>query len=317
MDDWELLDQIGAGGFGDIYLCRTEKGKLEYRNKIFVAKRESKNVKKPHLQHEFEILLHLIEHPRILKCHHMYQNIGEYNYLIMDLKGPNLSDLFELCDHHFTGITLARIGIQIIDILQFVHMRGIIHRDMKPDNIVVGAWPHDCDKIYLLDFGLSKAFITSVDGVLEHIPQKYPKCKPRSSLTGTLTFASLNAHYGDQSRRDDLYSFAHVLVYWLRGGELPWNGINSSNKKERYARVYALKTSISVKNLCRGYSREFRRYFEYANHLEFTEKPNYEFCIENFKGLLERKKFQEGTKFCWEHPAYLGECWPETLNQYI
>ena len=58
---------------------------------------------------------------------------------------------------HFSGFTISKKNL----------FAGGLFFSYNSENIVVGAWPHDCDKIYLLDFGLSKAFITSVDGVLE------------------------------------------------------------------------------------------------------------------------------------------------------
>lgn len=68
-----------------------------------------------------------------------------------------------------------------------MHSKGYIHRDVKPDNFVVGAYKK-ANKIYMIDFGLAKKFLLK-DGV--HIPYKDNK-----NLTGTARFASLNTHLG-------------------------------------------------------------------------------------------------------------------------
>ena len=50
------------------------------------------------------------------------------------------------------------IGLQILDRIQFIHSKGVIHRDIKPDNFLIGK-KEKCNKIYVVDFGLAKRFI--------------------------------------------------------------------------------------------------------------------------------------------------------------
>lgn len=69
--------------------------------------------------------------------------------MVLELKGPNLNDLFYLRNLHFSTHTLCNIAIQVIEALKFVHSRGILHRDMKPQNIVAGNWPSDAGNNYM------------------------------------------------------------------------------------------------------------------------------------------------------------------------
>lgn len=101
----------------------------------------------------------------------------------------------------------------MISRVEFVHSKNFLHRDIKPDNFLMGLGKR-ASMLFLIDFGLAKRFITR-DGL--HIP-----FKDKKNLTGTARYASINTHLGlEQSRRDDMESVGYVLVYLLKGS-LPW-----------------------------------------------------------------------------------------------
>ena len=79
---------------------------------------------------------------------------GDYNILVMQLLGQSLEDIFNKREK-FSIKTTAMLGYQMLNVLQYIHDRHIIHRDIKPDNYVMGI--NDMNAIlYLLDFGLAK-----------------------------------------------------------------------------------------------------------------------------------------------------------------
>jgi len=138
----------------------------------------------------------------------------QHNMMVMEQLGPSLEDLFKKCGRQFDLKTTLLVGIQMLVRIQACHEEKIIHRDIKPDNFLIGADEQSKDKVYVIDFGLAKFYRDSKD---EHIAYKEGK-----SLTGTARYASLNTHLGiEQSRRDDLESIGHVLLYFLKGS-LPW-----------------------------------------------------------------------------------------------
>jgi casein kinase 1 len=173
----------------------------------------------------------------------------------------------------------------MITILENIHNKHIIHRDIKPDNFVMGK-DENSKFVYLLDFGLAKKYRSST--TLKQIP-----LVNRKKLTGTARYASINALKGyEHSRRDDLEATGYVLVYFLKG-RLPWQGLAAKNKEERYKKILKKKMEISSKELCEELPEEFEKYIEYTKKMEYLEEPDYEMLRGLFNTVLkkENKKF--------------------------
>ena len=149
-----------------------------------------------------------------------------FNFLIIELLGPNLEDLFNTCKRKFSLKTVLMLADRMIALIEIIHSKGFVHRDIKPDNFLIGHGPCQ-NKIFIIDFGLSKkyreAHISATNNLVKnyvHIPFKDGK-----NLAGTARYASINAHNGiDQTRRDDLESCCYVLLYFIQGS-LPWQGL--------------------------------------------------------------------------------------------
>ena len=192
----------------------------------------------------------------------------------MELLGSSLEDVFQSQQKKFNIKTVCMIGIQMLDRLEFVHSKNIIHRDIKPDNFVLGL-DNKSHIIYVLDFGLSKKFRSS--RTHQHI-----KFNVNKKLTGTARYASINALKGcEQSRRDDLEAVGYVLMYFLRGC-LPWQGLHVHKGEDRYKKILAKKRSTSAEELCKGFPNEFVEYINYTRNMEFEADPDYKFL----RGLL-------------------------------
>jgi serine/threonine protein kinase len=216
---------------------------------------------------------------------------GDYNVMVLDLLGPSLEDLFNYCGRRFQLKTVLMLADQLLSRLEYVHTKSFIHRDVKPDNFLIGLGKRQ-SVIHIIDFGLAKKYRDPRSH--QHIPYRENK-----NLTGTARYASINTHIGiEQSRRDDLESLGYVLMYCIRGS-LPWQGLKANTKKQKYERIMDRKMSTSTEQLCKGYATEFRSYFEYCRSLRFEDRPDYAYLKRLFKELFYRKGFQYDNMFDW------------------
>ncbi|CAI5503116.1 unnamed protein product [Closterium sp. Naga37s-1] len=216
---------------------------------------------------------------------------GDYNVMVIDLLGPSLEDLFNFCARKFSLKTVLMLADQLINRVEYVHSKSFLHRDIKPDNFLMGLGRR-ANQVYIIDFGLAKKYRDPTTH--QHIPYRENK-----NLTGTARYASINTHLGiEQSRRDDLESLGYVLMYFLRGS-LPWQGLKAGTKKQKYEKISEKKMSTPIEVLCKGYPTELASYFHYCRSLRFDDKPDYAYLKRLFRDLFIREGFQFDYVFDW------------------
>ena len=283
-----LLKKIGAGSFGEIY---SAEDTTTHQN--VAIKLENNSTYDPQL--EFESKMY-----KILTCGENIPNIYYYgkdqnfNVMAIDLLGKSLEDILMENKEPLSIKTVLMLAEQMIQSLEYMHLKNFIHRDIKPDNFIMGVG-NNSNKVYIIDFGLSKKYRDPTS--LKHI-----EYTDKKSLTGTARYASINAMKGiEQSRRDDLESLAYVLIYLLKG-KLPWQGLPAQTEKQKMKKILDTKKKTTVEQLCQGLPPQFGVFLRMVKRLGFTEDPKYEEYKELFRGALINMGFIYDYKYDWIEP---------------
>ncbi|GAA5939791.1 hypothetical protein JCM1841_004766 [Sporobolomyces salmonicolor] len=306
---YRIGKKIGSGSFGtrsvhsprDIYL-----GVNIISGEEVAIKLESVKAKHPQLEYEAKVYKTLaggVGVPFVrwfgVEC--------DYNAMVLDLLGPSLEDLFNFCNRKFSLKTALLLADQLISRIEYIHSRNFIHRDIKPDNFLMGIGKRG-NQVNVIDFGLAKKYRDPKTHL--HIPYRENK-----NLTGTARYTSINTHLGvEQSRRDDMESLGYVLMYFLRGS-LPWQGLKAATKKQKYDRIMEKKMTTPTEYLCRGFPNEFAIYLNYCRSLRFDDKPDYSYLRKLFRDLFVREGFQYDYVFDWSVQQRVDEVNKEMASQ--
>ena len=182
--------------------------------------------------------------------------------------------------------------------MEYVHSKNFLHRDIKPDNFLIGV-DNRSNQVNAIDFGLAKKYRDPRSN--RHIPYRDGK-----SLTGTARYASINTHLGvgkfilisEQSRRDDLEALGYVFVYFCKGS-LPWQGMKGNTKKLKYDAIMEKKITTPTAVLCRGLPKEFALFLDDVKSLRFEQTPDYTRYRQMFRDLFISEGYVYDYAFDW------------------
>ena len=281
----------------------------EFDNKTNVAiKTENLHSKNSKIKEEFEIYNYLhsnnpIGIPKLYNFSSKEISKGTFkNYLIIQLLGHNLLQLFELSFYNFNPLATFNVILKILEIIENLHKNKIIYRNIHPSHFLyerektTDLIPSILDKnktlnietsndLFLIDFSLAKFFI-------DEKTNSHFEFKSNENEIKNIDFCSvwslLNLR---QSRRDDLESIFYLLIFFLRG-KLPWHEIKGKNLKDLNKKKKLLKISISSYEICKNVALVFQddciQILNYIRTLEFNEEPNYNY-IKNIINEMKRK----------------------------
>jgi serine/threonine protein kinase len=283
---YKIKKLIHSSGFAYVY-----QG-IDVKNNIPVAlKLENRKSKFNILESEAYILMNVKGHgiPKVISYGH--HNI--YNVLVEELLGKSIGKIFDrMRANNFNLKDICMMAIQSLERLEHIHSKLVIHRDIKPDNLVIGL--NDPNIIYLIDFGLSRKYRSSRTG-------KHIKFNNLKLTYGSLRYLSINGNKGyEQSRRDDLESLGYMLIF-LATGTVPW--IKAEKFKvdvvKKYIIIYKIKKAISSEKLCTGLPKEMVQYIDYCKNLYFEQDPNYDYLKSLFYNILTNINQKNDMKFSW------------------
>ena len=282
---YKILKRLGKGGFGLIFL-------VEYQNKLYAMKLE--NIKNGYfiLNKEIHLMIHLYG-PRIPFAKSFGQ-CGYYNVLVMELLGKSLMELMSFLPKKKMSIScVCKLSYQMLQILEYIHSKSFLHRDIKPDNFIMGIGPNS-KFLYMIDFGCAKAYRDP--NTLAH----YPKEKGKG-ITGTTIFASINTLSGyTQSRRDDLESLGYVIIY-ISKGTLPWANIQKDTKDKLNKKILKIKMNTKPDKLCLGLPYQFEEYIKYVRNMTYEQEPDYNYLRNLFLNALESNGGKMDFCYDWDN----------------
>jgi len=231
-----LLNKLGKGGFGLIYAGID----LQTHKEVAIKLEDVNRARKKYLKLEHQIYkryhsdyFHVpFEHEVHMPTIYYYGTDGDFRVLVMDLLGPSLAELFAFQSEKFSLKTVCMLSIKMITCVEYLHSKGLLHRDIKPGNFVMGRGIHGND-LFLIDYGLASPYIETSG---EHIPYS-----TNARFHGTDKYASINNHKKiEPGRRDDMESLGYLFVYFATG-DLPWtkkqNRIPKKNRRAAYGKM--------------------------------------------------------------------------------
>ena len=285
---------IGAGTYGTVYL-----GVKIYPLELVAIKSQiKKNINFDILSSEIKIIKKLSDTNIIPKIFQDFSGQQNY-YIIQKLEGPSLAKYIQFCKT-FDLITILNISIELLTVLKIIHAHGIIHNDLKEDNIITLLKPELIENKILhftiIDFGLS----------YQCLDEKGNYIKTNYKIKGNYYYASKNALSGGFiSRSDDIISLCYLMLK-LVGNELPWDKIKFNIKAINPDKDYKNKV-LKAKEDSLNYNYINEKFQVFKKILEDIEKNNFE-TIPNYEKyeqwlydeLIKLKKDDINYNFIWE-----------------
>jgi serine/threonine protein kinase len=200
MGRYRIRQELGVGGMGRVYLGTDERlNSMPVAIKVLrdLLNRDAASIKR--LAREAELSMRL-SHPNVIRIHN-FEDDGNVRFLVMEyVEGETLRDTIAARDRLDEAET-RRIGIEICRGLEHAHEKGVIHRDLKPGNILMGK----DGSIKIADFGIARACRDSMSRLTS------------MQDSGTLLYMSPEQLDGDSSEATDIYSLGCVLYEMLSG----------------------------------------------------------------------------------------------------
>jgi len=242
LEHYQILEQIGAGGMGQVYRARDEKLDREVALKVLPEEFAADTDRLRRFLQEARAVA-AMNHPNIVTIYSVEESGGTH-FLTMELvKGTSLEE--HIPEDGFPVDQLLRMALPLVDALSAAHELGVVHRDLKPSNIMLG----DGDRLKVLDFGLA-TFVQT-----EELREDSSELITRAALTGegmvvgTLPYMSPEQIESKPVEpRSDLFSLG-IVLYEMAAGQRPFHGdttpaLMSSIMKDVPPPVSALNPSL-------------------------------------------------------------------------
>jgi len=277
---YRVVSKISSGKFGDVY-----KGVfMRTSEPVSVAiKMEFLDTDVKTLSQEVVLLNYLYEKgSRHTPCIHWYGKYKNRQVMVLPLYEQTIDKWYEQ-DPEMSKIKLPKIMAKMIHILQTVHKAGVVHRDIKPQNIMI------CNDIpYLIDFGLATIYVDE-DG--KHL--RHGQDNKQDYILGTPKFVSMHVHNGYYgTRRDDMISLCYVYTYIVNNGQMFWDRVqeDTSTIPQNHDIGHILhKNNQYILSKKREYHSYSNTLFEHLYSLDYMDTPQYPMIYDTFLTISSNK----------------------------
>ena len=272
-DHYELKEVIGKGKFGVVNLGIHKKTQkqvaIKIINKDSIKTTEDKELVKVEID-----ILKLCHHPNIVRLLDHLENL-DYIFIVMEyIEGGTLGQYIKKHNFNFTEHQAANIIYQIAQGVKYLHSYGIVHRDLKTDNIMI-TQPNDLGVLKIMDFGLSK-ILSSQEKMVDGF--------------GTLSYVApevlLRSPY---NKEVDIWSLG-VILYYILCGHLPFRGnkeiiiaekiVNDELEfDEEYWEMRSQKVKDLIEKCLRKNPEERISINEFLNHPWFKKNKKQKYSI--------------------------------------
>lgn len=284
---WQATEQIGEGCFGQVFRGH-DRGSGQ---QVAIKMEDRHSDAAGSLKIERDVLLQMADPVLVQGFAELFHfgNIKSGTVLVMELLGRSLADSVEAADGKLDTKSTVLVAEQVLCRIEYLHSKGVIHRDVKPENFMWGR-DRKVHHLYLIDFGLVGRYWSKN----QHVPMR-----SHQGLVGTARYTSINVHKGfSQSRRDDCEAIAHMLAFCLRG-RLPWSGLKVKDDRDRNKMIGEVKAATDIDELFEGFPSEFPSYLGYCRRLEYSARPDYEQMLYMFSKLRKRLGVVEDHHLSW------------------
>ena len=290
MDKYVLRECIGSGAFGEVWSAES----ASTGEPVAVKMERIRGNPVPTLQYESRVLQALQGIPGIPSLRYFGRKDDmDGIFMVTELLGPSLETLAtsQRLDMHSHMIRnpplhhadfISGIGRQMLQRLKSIHCRGMLHRDVKPDNFVFARTPvldlsrranskpnSSVPLLYLIDFGMAKRIDRK-----EGPGQQGQQAQHGSPLIGSARYASLAAHRGEAlGRRDDIISMMYSLMYVTNGGALPWQ--NYSEGEIQYIKENTTPAELCAE-LCARHAAGWSAALDRLYAMHASDAPDYD-----------------------------------------
>ncbi len=208
-EKYQILEKLGSGGMGLVYKARHNLMKRLVAIKLMLPQFAASATALKRFRQEAQAASHL-NHPNILKVYDFGVTPQGLPYLVMDLlEGTNLSA--ELMAHGYLPLGRSlNIFVQTCAALSHAHQKGVIHRDLKPGNIMMVDYDGQHDVVQIVDFGMAK--------ILSEMDAENEELTKTGEVFGSPMYMSPEQCMGKPlDARSDIYSLGCVMYRTLTG----------------------------------------------------------------------------------------------------